>query len=106
MNSEGDGMARSPGGRRATVPRPGQGLASARVAGTGQPATAQPDPAALLRSRGYLAVLLIAALLGVPVSAAAYGFLALVSYLQKELFTRLPHGLGFASEPAWWPLPV
>jgi H+/Cl- antiporter ClcA len=66
----------------------------------------QADPAALLRSRSYLAMLLIAALLGVPVSAAAYGFLALVSYLQKEIFTRLPHGVGFASEPTWWPLPV
>jgi H+/Cl- antiporter ClcA len=48
----------------------------------------------------------VAAILGVPVSAAAYGFLALVSYLQKELFTHLPHGLGFAAAPAWWPLPM
>ena len=48
----------------------------------------------------------MAAVLGVPVSAAAYGFLALVSYLQKELFTHLPHGLGFATVPAWWPLPM
>jgi chloride channel protein, CIC family len=66
----------------------------------------QADPAALLRSRSYLALLLVAALLGVPVSAAAYGFLALVSYLQKEIFTHLPHGMGFAAEPTWWPLPV
>jgi chloride channel protein, CIC family len=64
------------------------------------------DPAVVLRSKGYLAMLVIAALLGVPISAAAYGFLALVSYLQKELFTHLPHGLGFATEPVWWPLPV
>jgi H+/Cl- antiporter ClcA len=48
----------------------------------------------------------VCAILGVPVSAAAYGFLALVSYLQKELFTQLPHGLGFATAPAWWPLPM
>jgi chloride channel protein, CIC family len=48
----------------------------------------------------------VAAVLGVPVSAAAYGFLALVSYLQKEIFTHLPHGLGFSIEPVWWPLPV
>ncbi len=64
------------------------------------------DPAALLRSRSYLGLLAVAALLGVPVSAAAYGFLALVNYLQAEIFTHLPHGLGFASEPLWWPLPV
>src|ERR1700760_4923135 len=64
------------------------------------------DPRALLRSRGYLRLLIIAAILGVPVSAAAYGFLALVNYLQPEIFTHLPHGLGFRGEPWWWPLPV
>jgi H+/Cl- antiporter ClcA len=64
------------------------------------------DPYALLRSRNYLRLLAIAAVLGVPVSAAAYGFLVLVSYLQKEIFTHLPHGLGFTSEPVWWPVPV
>jgi H+/Cl- antiporter ClcA len=60
----------------------------------------------LLRSRSYLQLLILAAILGVPISAAAYGFLALVSYLQEEIFTHLPHGLGFATEPVWWPLPV
>jgi len=64
------------------------------------------DPTAMLRSRAYLALLVVAAILGVPISAAAWGFLALVSYLQKELFTHLPHGLGFATAPAWWPLPM
>src|SRR6478735_3878628 len=68
--------------------------------------TVPSDPRALLRSRSYLRLLLIAAVLGVPVSAAAYGFLALVSYLQSEIFTHLPHGLGFQTEPVWWPLPV
>jgi H+/Cl- antiporter ClcA len=60
----------------------------------------------MLRSRAYVLLLVMAAILGVPISAAAYGFLALVSYLQKELFTHLPHGLGFATAPAWWPLPM
>jgi H+/Cl- antiporter ClcA len=60
----------------------------------------------MLRSRAYVALLIMGAILGVPISAAAYGFLALVSYLQKELFTHLPHGLGFATTPAWWPLPM
>ncbi|HET9969785.1 MAG TPA: chloride channel protein [Streptosporangiaceae bacterium] len=64
------------------------------------------DPRELLRSRGYVVLLVMAAVIGVPISATAYGFLALVTYLQKEIFTRLPHGLGFQSEPAWWPLPV
>jgi chloride channel protein, CIC family len=65
-----------------------------------------PDPVALLRSRSYLQLLILAAILGVPISAAAYGFLALVTYLQEEIFTHLPHGLGFSTEPTWWPLPV
>src|SRR5215472_11005365 len=73
--------------------------------GSGPPG-APPDPATMLRSRAYVALLVVAAVLGVPISAAAYGFLALVSYLQKELFTHLPHGLGFATAPAWWPLPM
>ncbi len=68
--------------------------------------TVPSDPMALLRSRSYLMLLALAAVIGVPVSAVAYGFLALVSYLQKEIFTHLPHGLGFQSEPVWWPLPV
>ena len=61
---------------------------------------------AMLRSRAYLSLLVFAAILGVPISAAAYGFLALVNYLQQELFTHLPHGLGFSTVPAWWPLQI
>ena len=68
--------------------------------------TTPADPAALLRSRGYLQLLAFAAILGVPISAAVYGFLALASYLQKEVYTHLPHGLGFNTVPVWWPLPM
>jgi H+/Cl- antiporter ClcA len=68
--------------------------------------TTPPDPQTLLRSRNYLRLLVLAALLGVPISAVAYGFLELVSYLQRELFTHLPNGLGFHGEPPWWPLPM
>jgi hypothetical protein len=68
--------------------------------------TTPADPLALLRSRAYVRLLVVAAILGVPISAAAWGFLALVSYLQKELFTHLPHGLGYSTAPAWWPLPM
>jgi H+/Cl- antiporter ClcA len=70
------------------------------------PSGGSPDPAAMLRSPAYIRLLIVAAILGVPISAAAYGFLALVSYLQKELFTHLPHGLGYSTAPAWWPLPM
>ncbi|HUK67784.1 MAG TPA: chloride channel protein [Streptosporangiaceae bacterium] len=68
--------------------------------------TSPPDPFALLRSRGYIALLVLAAIIGVPVSAAAYGFLKLVGVLQKWLFTDLPKELGFHGTPAWWPLPL
>jgi len=54
-----------------------------------------------LPNRSYLRLLMLAAILGVPVSAAAYGFLALVSYVQEEIFTDLPHGLGFRTDPVW-----
>jgi H+/Cl- antiporter ClcA len=64
------------------------------------------DPDALLRSRRYVGLLVLAAVLGVPISAAAYGFLALVSGLQEWLFTDLPRALGFAGAPLWWPLPL
>ena len=66
----------------------------------------QPDPLALLRSRSYLQLLALAALIGVPISAIAYGFLKLVALLQDALFTDLPEGLGFDTPPTWWPLPV
>src|SRR5215212_2449999 len=49
-----------------------------------------PDPQALLRSRGYVQILILAAITGLPISAAAYGFLALVDHLQDWLFTDLP----------------
>jgi H+/Cl- antiporter ClcA len=64
------------------------------------------DPQALLRSKSYLRLLILAAILGVPISAAAYGFLALIAYLQPEIFTHLPNGLGFHGAPPWWPVPV
>ena len=68
--------------------------------------TKQSDPLAPLRSRSYLALLALAAIIGVPVSAAAYGFLALVSKVQGWIFTSLPRVLGFHAEPLWWPIPL
>lgn len=66
--------------------------------------TTPADPMALLRSRGYIRLLVLAAVIGVPVSAVAYGFLALVSKLQGWIFTDLPKALGFHGEPLWWPV--
>jgi H+/Cl- antiporter ClcA len=64
-----------------------------------------PDPLALLKSRSYLALLVLAGVIGVPISAVAFGYLALVSHLQGWVFTSLPKGLGFQAEPLWWPIP-
>jgi H+/Cl- antiporter ClcA len=61
------------------------------------------DPVALLRSRGYLGLLMLAAILGVPISAAAYFFLQLVAHLQRWVFTDLPQAIGLGA-PVWWPL--
>ncbi len=61
---------------------------------------------AMLRSRSYVQLLVLAALLGAPVSAVAYFFLKLVAVLQNWIFTSLPKELGFAGTPAWWPLPA
>jgi H+/Cl- antiporter ClcA len=74
------------------------------VTSTGGPPAV--DPVELLRSPGYLRLLGLAAAIGVPVSAIAYGFLTLVHYLEEWVFEDLPHGLGFTQVPAWWPLPV
>ena len=78
------------------------------ASGAGAPAAPAPaslDPAALVGSKPYLFALLLAAILGIPISAAAYGFLALVSKLQEIVFDDLPESLFDAGAPAWWPIP-
>jgi H+/Cl- antiporter ClcA len=67
--------------------------------------TTPADAARTIRSPAYLRLLLLAAAIGVPVSALAYFFLYLVDKLQHWIFTSLPSGLGFHGEPIWWPLP-
>ncbi len=64
-----------------------------------------PDPLAVIRSRSYIALLLLGALVGVPVATVAYFFLDAVSKLQTEIFSDLPKQVGFQGEPLWWPLP-
>lgn len=77
------------------------------MAGSTAPgATASTDPSTLLRSRQYLSLLVTAAVLGVPLSAFAFGLLALSHELQTLLYTDLPTSLGFDGTPAWWPLPL
>ena len=71
--------------------------------GTAAPPSA-PDPYELLRSRRYVALLVLSALVGVPVAVVAYGFLAFVSKAQHYVFVSLPRDVGFGSAPRWWPV--
>ena len=63
------------------------------------------DPSAVMRSRQYLRVLVLAAVLGVPISVAAYWFLWAIHHGQRLLFETLPAALELTPVPAWWPLP-
>ncbi|WP_131747639.1 chloride channel protein [Frankia sp. Cppng1_Ct_nod] len=73
---------------------------------TDRPDPSPSDPFAPLRTRRYLGLLILAGILGVPISAAAYGFLKMVTNMQGWVFTNLPTTLGFQREPIWWPLPM
>ncbi len=59
---------------------------------------------ALLKSRQYRQLLVIAAVLGVPIAVVAYFFLQLLTHLDTWVYHDLPAGLGFAGTPRWWPL--
>lgn len=59
-----------------------------------------------MASKRFVGLLLIVSIIGVIVSAAAWCFLELIYQLQQELYTHLPHALGYSSAPVWWPLPV
>lgn len=71
-----------------------------------------PDPAAagpadLMRSRAFVALLLVAAVAGLAVSVVAWGFLELTHQLQVWVYTDLPRAVGFdGGAPDWWALPV
>jgi H+/Cl- antiporter ClcA len=92
-------MADSNDSRSGPVPAANQRAAAPAA---GQPAI---DPVAVIRSKAYIGALVLAAIVGIPISAIAYGFLALVAAIQQFLFTTLPEQLFGSSAPAWWPLP-
>ena len=64
------------------------------------------DPLAILRSRAYVRLLVLAALIGAPISAAAYFFLEAADELQTLVYDDLPDALGYDTAPVWWPVPV
>src|SRR5262245_8865721 len=68
-------------------------------------AAALASPAELLRSKSYVALVVIGAIIGVPVATVAYFFLQAVSHTQTYVFTTLPGDLGFDTPPSWWQIP-
>jgi H+/Cl- antiporter ClcA len=65
------------------------------------------DPESTLRSRAFVVVLALAALVGVIASLAAWCFLELIFYIPQWVFTDIPKDLGFDhGAPLWWYLPV
>jgi hypothetical protein len=62
---------------------------------------------ATIRSKQYVALLVVVAVIGVIVSLAAWCFLEGIHRLQQELYTHLPHAFGYDNgPPKWWPLPI
>jgi H+/Cl- antiporter ClcA len=57
-----------------------------------------------VRTKQYVALLILAAVLGVVISFLVYWFLKLIADIQTWVFTDLPKDLGFHGEPPWWPL--
>ena len=68
--------------------------------------TSPPDPAAIMRSRQFVSLLVLAAIVGVVASLAAWGFLEGINELQDAVYSDLPDALGYDSTPLWWSLPA
>ncbi len=67
---------------------------------------APPDPDAILRSRAYVMILVLGAVVGLLAALVAYFFLKWVGDVQQYVFTTLPQDLGFGAAPTWWPIPI
>ncbi len=63
------------------------------------------DPKALIRSRPYRVLLVLAAVVGLVVSVVSWFFLEGVHELEVGVYETLPHHLGYDEAPLWWPLP-
>ncbi|SDK97958.1 chloride channel protein [Streptomyces indicus] len=80
------------------------------MAGTQEQSPSTETGAALLRSTllspGYLRLLLLCALIGIPVALACFVFLTAEHELQHLVWEKLPDTLGYDRAPWWWPLPT
>jgi len=69
--------------------------------------TTPEDPSSTLLSKGFVVLLMIAAVVGVAVSLAAWCFVELIYQIQQELYHHLPSALGYShGPPIWWSLPI
>ncbi len=63
--------------------------------------------AAMMRSKRFVVLLVLVSIIGLIVSVISWGYLELVYQIQQELFTHLPHAVGYPhGPPLWWYLPV
>jgi H+/Cl- antiporter ClcA len=66
-----------------------------------------PAASARPRPRTLLALLAVAAVVGLVVSLASWGFLEGIHQIQQGVFVDLPRDLGYDDgAPLWWPVPV
>ncbi|MER6911366.1 chloride channel protein [Streptomyces sp. NPDC000594] len=70
------------------------------------PAAGTPALRDILRSRGYLRLLALSVLLGVPIALACFLFVSLQHAFQHGIWHSLPEALGHDRAPWWWPLPA
>ena len=62
---------------------------------------------ATIRSKQFVGLLVVVAVIGVVVSIAAWLFLEATFQIQQELYVHLPHAVGYPNgPPKWWSLPV
>src|SRR5512135_1157043 len=72
-----------------------------------QPELSSAHADATIRSRRFVGLLVVVAVIGVLVSLAAWCFLEGIYQLLQELYTHLPHAVGYQNgPPKWWPLPI
>ncbi|MFJ8660579.1 chloride channel protein [Streptomyces sp. NPDC093795] len=60
----------------------------------------------LLRTPAYSKLLFFSALIGVPISLAAFWFLVGLHELEHVMWADVPKALGWDTPPSWWPLPL
>ena len=63
------------------------------------------NPIALMRSRKFIGLLAIAAVVGLVAAVAAFAFLEVIYLITQGVYDELPEALGFDSTPVWWSLP-